>query len=265
MSSPTEISDQDKPDQVDIERLTSVAYAAHRTQCLEHKKWALMLVQKYLSMDTFRQKFTLPSLRRILTLGVLQKNEETQQLAWRAWLDLLSSNPECSSRDALTFGEKFNLRQFQGHIYYNEILRRMKPLQYENSCGVGLSNNDFNPEQLLCLHRGLCSLMVYWRTLRDPPDVEGITDKFRSCHALCRMEWQRCWNWGNGDRVDGSTVIIDPLGALEALSRDRPRPHPCPCKTFQKNARDIYEHMYVTMGDHFLGPPAVVPPVIQTM
>ncbi|KJA19198.1 hypothetical protein HYPSUDRAFT_898415 [Hypholoma sublateritium FD-334 SS-4] len=180
----------------------------------------------------------------------------------RTWIaNLHRSSSPFFWKKALDFAEQHNLRAFQGHIYYHEMIHiNLDLCAYDSNLSTTYDfGNGFNLRQSKTLYRGFKSLLFFWDHLRDVPRELGGKDH----DSACAQKWYELWVRGGVTKVVQDRrwelpagLVFPPLQALRIMARSGGGESDTTCGChFAVQAREYLRKLSSEMADHFLGPP----------
>ena len=126
---------------------------------------------------------------------------------------VLKTHAETQPKHALRIAETLGLRQLQGYIYYQEMLRMSGASGSPPE--LTTSNRGWRPTEMGVLLRGFWSISRYWDTLKKPPQLPGPAGKDHE--RVCVKKWKRMWRRGRALGMRGDRPWYSPLPALEGL------------------------------------------------
>ncbi|KIM40985.1 hypothetical protein M413DRAFT_28085 [Hebeloma cylindrosporum] len=173
----------------------------------------------------------IPELERVLRLSIGNKASPVTKAVEQALLHRLEEDRlgTISTARLITLAEELGMRDFQGKLYYHELVRdEASILKIPSSTAYNFPcTGNLTEKQLLALFHGYRSLLRYWRHL--PSEVrEKTLPKLASCedHWKCQSEWNSAWNSIN---INASPPNLDVLAALEKIRTSLPnslKPNP---------------------------------------
>ena len=163
------------------------------------------------------------------------------------------------------------MREFQGKLYYRELIREEASiiLKIPSSTAYNFSCTNLTEKQSLALFRGYRSLVCYWQQL--PGEVRGKKlPQLISCtkdHQKCESEWNSVWSKETIKNRDPFPPNFDILASLEKMQTSAPDTFVTPApiifglpntqpwmrKCGQKELNDLIKQLKDTLADHFLG------------
>ncbi|KAJ7506712.1 hypothetical protein B0H11DRAFT_2323079 [Mycena galericulata] len=152
----------------DVPKLVDVAKMCHKYTLPRFESWALkMLVIQCQEPFNYLRTCTQHVLDQIMAVSYLCGHTELLRLVDEAWLPRLDSG-ELQWCDALSAGERYGRRQFQGEVYYRlnkDIHSKASTLSLERR----FSHLNLADTQLLRLLSGHVLLSSFWHRLRRDP------------------------------------------------------------------------------------------------
>lgn len=251
---------QEDDSTINIPRLANLAIIANKYHFVSYERWSITALLKCAQRQSFRflETGTVTLLRQVLTAAILCNEPALQEQVESAWISRLPWDETMSTADALAFGERHNLRRFQGRVYY-EALLKMKPIPAENTTAFARPAISLTSSQTECLQQGYFSLSNYHRRLLfiNPPQIVKSPACPHIHHdSICKFEWDYRW----------STVVYlfmqkeETVNPRSAILEMRTKTNQCPSTypgCIQASAAGLsatLAHFDATLADHFLGP-----------
>lgn len=166
--------------------------------------------------------------------------------------DVLKTRMDEQPKHTLEFAKALGLRQLQGYIYYQELLKMNSASASPPESAA--SDRGWTPAQMGVLFRGFWSISRYWDTLKTPPQLPGSAAG-QDHDEVCVKKWKRMWRRGRALGLRGDKPAYSPLLALEGLvgSVEEGIAEHCGCH-FAAAAKEVRRTLLSALGDHFLGP-----------
>ena len=250
---------QEDDSTINIPRLANLAIIANKYHFVSYERWSITALLKCAQRQSFRflETGTVTLLRQVLTAAVLCNEPALQEQVESAWISRLLWDETMSTADALAFGERHNLRRFQGKVYY-EALLKMKPIPAENTTAFAPTAISLTSSQTECLHRGYFSLSNYHRRLlfANPPRIV----KSPACpdthhNSICKFEWDYRWStvvclFAKEETVNPRYAILE----MRTKTNQCPSTYPGCIQASAAGLSATLAHFDATLADHFLGP-----------
>ncbi|KAF7298641.1 hypothetical protein MIND_00811200 [Mycena indigotica] len=209
-----------KPGDIDVQMYLRVLDIAHKYQLLEYEAWAWMMARHASDAVPARLKIAAEDeLEHTLMLAVRCQDSapELLELVESTWLARIIDGSLPHSR-ALTAGELYGRRKFQGEIYWNLRTRLTRGPQIA-SPKLGFSAFNLTDTQLNRLLLGHALLSHCMRTAADRP---YLVPRLSDCHdhKPCQTFWDKSIPYPThiGDR----NWIYGGQNALEKTLPDSP-------------------------------------------
>ncbi|KAF8651948.1 hypothetical protein AX16_004591 [Volvariella volvacea WC 439] len=201
---PHEITAQSDVQSVDIPRLISLVRICRKYQFNTIQKWALDLLSTHLDPQTpcyFLRNCSVYLLAQTLELSVLCNVEALQDYVEAQWLKRIREG-QLAATEALAVAERLGLREFQGQLYYAQLVQLSTRFLHPSSDGGAggldiqraISNLHMTENQQRNLYAGFWSLSFSWLKFIS---IAGsiISDHQLPCGSSlsCGKEWNSAW------------------------------------------------------------------------
>jgi hypothetical protein len=213
-----------------------------------------------------------PELEDILRLAIRNRAIPLTNVIEQALLCRLKDDQTISTAQLITLAEELGMRDFQGKLYYHELIMEEASfvLEIPSSTAYNFPCTKFNltEKQSLALFRGYRSLLHYWQDLPGRVRKKKLS-QLTSCknHHKCQNEWDSAWSVETFKSRDPFPPNFDILASLEKIQTSAPdafvtaapivfglpdaQPWMRACG--QKELSDLIKQLKDTLADHFLG------------
>ena len=188
----------------------------------------------------------------------------------QALLRRLEDDQTTSTAQLITLAEKLDMREFQGNLYYHELIREegSSIFKIPSSTAYDFPCTNLTEKQSLSLFRGYRSLLHYWQHLPGAVREKKLI-QLSSCkdHHKCQREWDSAWSVETLKSRDPFPPNFDILASLENIQTSAPDAFVTPAPIIfgvpstqswmrqcgQKELNDLIKQLKDTLADHFLG------------
>lgn len=251
---------QEDDSTINIPRLANLAIIANKYHFVSYERWSIAALLKCAQRQSFRflETGTVTLLRQVFTAAILCNEPALQEQVESTWISRLRWDKTVSTADALAFGERHNLRRFQGRVYY-EALLKMKPIPAENTTAFAPPATSLTSSQTERLQQGYFSLSNYHRRLLfvNPPQIVKSPACPDTHHdSICRFEWDYRWStvvylfMQKEETVNPRSAILE----MQTKTNQCPSTHPGCIQASAAGLSTTLAHLDATLADHFLGP-----------
>jgi len=212
-----------------------------------------------------------PELEDILRLAIRNRALPLTKVIEQALLCRLEEDQTISIAQLITLAEELGMREFQGKLYYHELIREEASvlLKIPSSTAYDFPSTNLTEKQSLALFRGYRSLLHYWQDLPGRVRKKKLF-QFTSCknHHKCQSEWDSAWSAETVQNRDPFPPLnFDILASLEKIQTSapdgfvtaapivfgQPNTQPWMRACGQKELGDLIKQLKDTLADHFLG------------
>ncbi|TFK34744.1 hypothetical protein BDQ12DRAFT_726607 [Crucibulum laeve] len=200
---PSEVHDLSYPSVTVMPKLIRVAVIANKYHFITLEKWSMGRIEKHFAkarVTSAQSYFTIcpiKELSTVLCLTIMCNSASLRKSIQDAWLKRIKSDNSSLSQ-ALELGCTFGLREFQGFLYYQEVMRMndtaLLPANFDR---VVKTAGCLTIEQERCLYRGYWTLSQYQNTILQASTIP-ILNRGAECGAqmhnqVCERLWIRVW------------------------------------------------------------------------
>jgi hypothetical protein len=211
-----------------------------------------------------------PELEDILRFAVRNESVPLTKVIEQALLCRLKDDQTISTAQLITLAEELGMREFQGKLYYHELIREEGSflLKIPSSTAYDFPCANLIEKQSLALFRGYRSLLHYWQDLPGRVRRKKLS-QLTSCknHHKCQNEWDSAWSVETVQNRDPFPPNFDILASLEKIQTSapdgfvtaapiafgQPNTQPWMRACGQKELSDLIKQLKDTLADHFLG------------
>lgn len=209
-------------------------------------------------------------LEDILRLAIRNKSIPLAKVIEQALLCRLKDDQTISTAQLITLAEELGMRDFQGKLYYHELIREEASfvLKIPSSTAYNFPCTNLTETQSLALFRGFRSFLHYWQDLPGRARKNKLS-QLTSCknHHKCQNEWDSAWSVEAIKSRDPFPPHFDILASLEKIQTSAPdafvaaapivfglpNAQPWMRACGQKELSDLINQLKDTLADHFLG------------
>ena len=211
-----------------------------------------------------------PELEDILRLAIRNGAFPLAKVIEQALLYRLAEDQTISTAQLITLTEELGMREFQGKLYYHELIREegFSVAKIPSSTAYDFPCTNLTEKQTLALFRGYRSLLHYWQDLPGRVRKKKLS-QMSSCknHHKCQNEWDLAWSAETFQSRDPFPPNFDILALLEKIQTSAPDGFVTAAPIVfgqpntqlwmracgQKELSDLIKQLKDTLADHFLG------------
>ncbi|KAF8651937.1 hypothetical protein AX16_004581 [Volvariella volvacea WC 439] len=189
---PPEVGSQYDIRKANIPRLISLAQISRKYQLEGIERWCLDLLTTHINPQTpleLLDNCTAEALSKLLELSILTDLKGLEESIKGKWLNRIREG-QLDISHALTVAERLNLREFQGLLYYAQLVAISGPLLPPTAGFLDIQSKitplSLSSDQKIKLCMGAWSLTLMWARALD--SIYQIKPEYRH-NANCLMSW----------------------------------------------------------------------------